>query len=150
MRNATVCLCCVYRKCQKVLGKNMDLWENEVYRFKTIGQLKVRHTDVSHTEIKLAFDLERNIHIAGAYYVNVIIRDTLVSCVSKLLKFYMSKMWGEKTMFPLHLWSISVSLHRQGFFHFSIEQTDLLHLQRALRPFSKFPHCYSCDILFLL
>uniref|UniRef100_A0A8C2PW73 Vacuolar protein sorting-associated protein 41 homolog n=1 Tax=Cyprinus carpio TaxID=7962 RepID=A0A8C2PW73_CYPCA len=28
------------RKCQKVLGKNMDLWENEVYRFKTIGQLK--------------------------------------------------------------------------------------------------------------
>uniref|UniRef100_A0A8C2CQG9 Vacuolar protein sorting-associated protein 41 homolog n=1 Tax=Cyprinus carpio TaxID=7962 RepID=A0A8C2CQG9_CYPCA len=29
------------RKCQKVLGKNMDLWENEVYRFKTIGQLKV-------------------------------------------------------------------------------------------------------------
>lgn len=30
-----------YRKCQKVLGKNMELWENEVYRFKTIGQLKV-------------------------------------------------------------------------------------------------------------
>lgn len=30
------------RKCQKVLGKNMELWENEVYRFKTIGQLKVR------------------------------------------------------------------------------------------------------------
>lgn len=29
------------RKCQKVLGKNMELWENEVYRFKTIGQLKV-------------------------------------------------------------------------------------------------------------
>uniref|UniRef100_A0A668V8B8 Vacuolar protein sorting-associated protein 41 homolog n=1 Tax=Oreochromis aureus TaxID=47969 RepID=A0A668V8B8_OREAU len=28
------------RKCQKVLGKNMELWENEVYRFKTIGQLK--------------------------------------------------------------------------------------------------------------
>uniref|UniRef100_A0A8C4RPL1 Vacuolar protein sorting-associated protein 41 homolog n=1 Tax=Erpetoichthys calabaricus TaxID=27687 RepID=A0A8C4RPL1_ERPCA len=27
-------------KCQKVLGKNMELWENEVYRFKTIGQLK--------------------------------------------------------------------------------------------------------------
>ena len=31
----------LFRKCQKVLGKNMDLWENEVYRFKTIGQLKV-------------------------------------------------------------------------------------------------------------
>lgn len=30
-----------HRKCQKVLGKNMELWENEVYRFKTIGQLKV-------------------------------------------------------------------------------------------------------------
>lgn len=30
------------RKCQKVLGKNMELWENEVYRFKTIGQLKVQ------------------------------------------------------------------------------------------------------------
>ncbi len=30
-----------FRKCQKVLGKNMELWENEVYRFKTIGQLKV-------------------------------------------------------------------------------------------------------------
>lgn len=29
------------RKCQKVLGKNMELWENEVYRFRTIGQLKV-------------------------------------------------------------------------------------------------------------
>uniref|UniRef100_A0A1A7ZVV9 Vacuolar protein sorting-associated protein 41 homolog n=1 Tax=Nothobranchius furzeri TaxID=105023 RepID=A0A1A7ZVV9_NOTFU len=29
------------RKCQKVLGKNMELWENEVYRFKTIGQLKM-------------------------------------------------------------------------------------------------------------
>ncbi|XP_020389559.1 vacuolar protein sorting-associated protein 41 homolog isoform X4 [Rhincodon typus] len=28
------------RKCQKILGKNMDLWENEVYRFKKIGQLK--------------------------------------------------------------------------------------------------------------
>uniref|UniRef100_A0A7N8Y8R9 Vacuolar protein sorting-associated protein 41 homolog n=1 Tax=Mastacembelus armatus TaxID=205130 RepID=A0A7N8Y8R9_9TELE len=28
------------RKCQKVLGKNMELWENEVYRFKAIGQLK--------------------------------------------------------------------------------------------------------------
>uniref|UniRef100_A0A3P9KGQ5 Vacuolar protein sorting-associated protein 41 homolog n=1 Tax=Oryzias latipes TaxID=8090 RepID=A0A3P9KGQ5_ORYLA len=28
------------RKCQKVLGKNMELWENEVYRFKEIGQLK--------------------------------------------------------------------------------------------------------------
>ncbi|XP_014884004.1 vacuolar protein sorting-associated protein 41 homolog isoform X1 [Poecilia latipinna] len=28
------------RKCQKVLGKNMELWENEVYRFKNIGQLK--------------------------------------------------------------------------------------------------------------
>ncbi|XP_072547028.1 vacuolar protein sorting-associated protein 41 homolog [Salminus brasiliensis] len=28
------------RKCQKVLGKNMDLWENEVYRFRSIGQLK--------------------------------------------------------------------------------------------------------------
>ncbi|XP_064186870.1 vacuolar protein sorting-associated protein 41 homolog isoform X1 [Anguilla rostrata] len=28
------------KKCQKVLGKNMELWENEVYRFKTIGQLK--------------------------------------------------------------------------------------------------------------
>ncbi|CAB1340653.1 unnamed protein product, partial [Coregonus sp. 'balchen'] len=28
------------RKCQKVLGKNMELWENEVYRFKTIGHLK--------------------------------------------------------------------------------------------------------------
>lgn len=32
-----------HRKCQKVLGKNMELWENEVYRFKTIGQLKVCH-----------------------------------------------------------------------------------------------------------
>lgn len=31
----------LFRKCQKVLGKNMELWENEVYRFKTIGQLKV-------------------------------------------------------------------------------------------------------------
>lgn len=39
-----------YRKCQKVLGKNMDLWENEVYRFKTIGQLKVCYSDVPHTE----------------------------------------------------------------------------------------------------
>ncbi|XP_069469381.1 vacuolar protein sorting-associated protein 41 homolog isoform X2 [Ambystoma mexicanum] len=28
------------RKCQKVLGKNMKLWEDEVYRFKKIGQLK--------------------------------------------------------------------------------------------------------------
>ncbi|XP_042202802.1 vacuolar protein sorting-associated protein 41 homolog isoform X2 [Callorhinchus milii] len=28
------------RKCQKVLGKNMDLWENEVYRFRKMGQLK--------------------------------------------------------------------------------------------------------------
>ncbi|XP_069776750.1 vacuolar protein sorting-associated protein 41 homolog isoform X7 [Narcine bancroftii] len=28
------------RKCQKILGKNMDLWENEVYKFKKIGQLK--------------------------------------------------------------------------------------------------------------
>uniref|UniRef100_A0A4W4ETN3 Vacuolar protein sorting-associated protein 41 homolog n=1 Tax=Electrophorus electricus TaxID=8005 RepID=A0A4W4ETN3_ELEEL len=36
----SVSVCLVYRKCQKVLGKNMDLWENEVYRFKTIGQLK--------------------------------------------------------------------------------------------------------------
>lgn len=35
-------LLCSRRKCQKVLGKNMELWENEVYRFKTIGQLKVR------------------------------------------------------------------------------------------------------------
>lgn len=34
-------LFCQCRKCQKVLGKNMELWENEVYRFKTIGQLKV-------------------------------------------------------------------------------------------------------------
>uniref|UniRef100_A0A8C4NBS6 Vacuolar protein sorting-associated protein 41 homolog n=1 Tax=Eptatretus burgeri TaxID=7764 RepID=A0A8C4NBS6_EPTBU len=29
------------RTCQKVLGKNTELWENEVYRFKEIGQLKV-------------------------------------------------------------------------------------------------------------
>ncbi|XP_072108209.1 vacuolar protein sorting-associated protein 41 homolog isoform X1 [Mobula birostris] len=28
------------RKCQKILGKNMELWENEVYRFRKIGQLK--------------------------------------------------------------------------------------------------------------
>ncbi|XP_029445383.1 vacuolar protein sorting-associated protein 41 homolog isoform X1 [Rhinatrema bivittatum] len=28
------------RKCQKILGKNMKLWEDEVYRFKKIGQLK--------------------------------------------------------------------------------------------------------------
>ncbi|XP_040209124.1 vacuolar protein sorting-associated protein 41 homolog [Rana temporaria] len=28
------------RKCQKILGKNMKLWEDEVYRFKSIGQLK--------------------------------------------------------------------------------------------------------------
>ncbi|XP_072009384.1 vacuolar protein sorting-associated protein 41 homolog isoform X2 [Engystomops pustulosus] len=28
------------RKCQKILGKNMKLWEEEVYRFKKIGQLK--------------------------------------------------------------------------------------------------------------
>uniref|UniRef100_H3AZP1 Vacuolar protein sorting-associated protein 41 homolog n=2 Tax=Latimeria chalumnae TaxID=7897 RepID=H3AZP1_LATCH len=28
------------RKCPKILGKNMNLWENQVYRFKTIGQLK--------------------------------------------------------------------------------------------------------------
>ncbi|KAM3928991.1 vacuolar protein sorting-associated protein 41 homolog [Leptodactylus fuscus] len=28
------------RKCQKILGKNMKLWEDEVYRFKRIGQLK--------------------------------------------------------------------------------------------------------------
>ncbi|XP_063778599.1 vacuolar protein sorting-associated protein 41 homolog isoform X1 [Pseudophryne corroboree] len=28
------------RKCQKILGKNMKLWEDEVYRFKEIGQLK--------------------------------------------------------------------------------------------------------------
>uniref|UniRef100_A0A3Q2X831 VPS41 subunit of HOPS complex n=1 Tax=Hippocampus comes TaxID=109280 RepID=A0A3Q2X831_HIPCM len=35
------------RKCQKILGKNMELWENEVYRFKTIGQLKVSHSQVT-------------------------------------------------------------------------------------------------------
>lgn len=46
-----MCLCSGYRKCQKVLGKNMDLWENEVYRFKTIGQLKVRYCEALHTEI---------------------------------------------------------------------------------------------------
>lgn len=51
VRNATVSLCSTYRKCQKVLGKNMDLWENEVYRFKTIGQLKVLYSKVLHTEI---------------------------------------------------------------------------------------------------
>uniref|UniRef100_A0A803SMK4 Vacuolar protein sorting-associated protein 41 homolog n=1 Tax=Anolis carolinensis TaxID=28377 RepID=A0A803SMK4_ANOCA len=28
------------RKCQKILGKNTDLWEFEVHRFKEIGQLK--------------------------------------------------------------------------------------------------------------
>ncbi|CAH2283280.1 vacuolar sorting-associated 41 homolog [Pelobates cultripes] len=28
------------RKCQKILGKNMKLWEEEVIRFKKIGQLK--------------------------------------------------------------------------------------------------------------
>ncbi|KAM4688354.1 vacuolar protein sorting-associated protein 41 homolog [Discoglossus pictus] len=28
------------RKCQKILGKNMKLWEDEVYRFMKIGQLK--------------------------------------------------------------------------------------------------------------
>ncbi|KAL7976846.1 hypothetical protein Chor_008795 [Crotalus horridus] len=28
------------RKCQKILGKNTNLWECEVYRFKEIGQLK--------------------------------------------------------------------------------------------------------------
>jgi len=35
----------LFRKCQKVLGKNMELWENEVYRFKTIGQLKAGISD---------------------------------------------------------------------------------------------------------
>lgn len=30
-----------YRKCQKILGKNTELWEFEVYKFKEIGQLKV-------------------------------------------------------------------------------------------------------------
>lgn len=29
------------RKCQKILGKNTELWEFEVYKFKEIGQLKV-------------------------------------------------------------------------------------------------------------
>lgn len=29
-------------KCQKILGKNAALWEYEVYKFKEIGQLKVR------------------------------------------------------------------------------------------------------------
>uniref|UniRef100_S4RIT6 Vacuolar protein sorting-associated protein 41 homolog n=1 Tax=Petromyzon marinus TaxID=7757 RepID=S4RIT6_PETMA len=28
------------RVCQKVLGKNMELWEDEVYKFKKVGQLK--------------------------------------------------------------------------------------------------------------
>lgn len=83
-------LCPGYRKCQKVLGKNMDLWENEVYRFKTIGQLKVSYSDSLHTLKKkknlaqeFAIDLERDVHVACVHYLNVIIRGVLVSCVGK-------------------------------------------------------------------
>ncbi|XP_063306712.1 vacuolar protein sorting-associated protein 41 homolog [Pelobates fuscus] len=41
------------RKCQKILGKNMKLWEEEVIRFKKIGQLKAISRYIPRGDLRL-------------------------------------------------------------------------------------------------